>query len=155
LEAVRRYEGDYNMWVLEAVSVIVPSLNRIRNISHDTMISVEVARSFVLMDSPAGAEDTQAFRSVLMSQGLDIDANPFLDTVELLRCEKAKASKRMMEGEEGTGNEAVVEARTKHAQLWEKIMNHDVVEGETIRHTGGVEKGRRSKESIWGAGWDE
>jgi hypothetical protein len=52
--------------------------------------------------------------------------------VELLRCGKAKASKRMMEGEEGTGDEAVVEARAKNAQLWEKIINHDVVEGETI-----------------------
>jgi hypothetical protein len=155
LEAVRRYEGNYNMWVLKVVSVIVPSLKHIKNISHDTLIVVEVARSFVLMDSPAGAEDTLAVRSVLLSQGLDIDANPFLDTVELLRCGKAKASKRMMEGEEGTGDEAVVEARAKNAQLWKKIMNHDVVEGETIQHTGGVEKGRRTKESIWGAGWNE
>jgi hypothetical protein len=155
MEAVGRYEGDYNMWVLEAVSVIVPSLKRIRNISHDTLMSVGVARSFVLMDSMGGAENTLAFRSVLLSQGLDIDANPFLDTVELLRCGKAKASKRMLEGEEGTGDEAVVKARKTNAQLWEKMMNHDVVEGETIGHTGGVEKGRRAKESIWGAGWDE
>jgi hypothetical protein len=155
LEAVRRYKGNYNMWVLEAVSVIVPSLKHITDISHNTLISVEVARSFVLMDLPAGAEDTLAVCLVLLSQGLDIDANPFLDIVKLLRCEKAKASKRMMEGKEGMGDEAVVEARAKNAQLWEKIMNHDVLEGETIRHTGGVEKGRRTKESIWGAGWDE
>jgi hypothetical protein len=115
VEAVRRYEGNYNMWVLEAVSVIVPSLKRIRNIAHDTLISVGVARSFVLMDSTGGAEDTLNFRSVLLSQGLDIDANSFLDTVEMLRCDRAKASKRMMEGKEGTGNETAVKARKKNA----------------------------------------